>query len=121
MSGSTVTLDRSDHVHAFHSTTNPGNSAKYCPLKTVNMHSLSLSSWKQVEKRLGLYISSGKVNDYYEAVFSEMVRENTLSLKAVTFDPARWYEIDTLTDLDRAELLFPVGLKSSPAELHTFR
>ena len=117
MNGSTVTLDRNGRVNAFHSKVKPERSMGFPPLKTVNMYSLSLSSWKQVEKRLELYISSGRVHDYYEVVFSEMVREGALWFEAVTFDPRKWYEVDTLLDLDEAERRFPSSLGSISSQL----
>ncbi len=121
MNGSTVTLDPHGQVNAFHSSVNQECVTESCLLKTVNMYSLSLSSWKQVEKRLELYISSGRVHDYYEVVFSEMVREGALSFKVVTFDPGSWYEIDTLSDLDEAERLFPASFESHSSQLPAFR
>ena len=48
----------------------------------------------------------GRLREYYEVVFSEMVAERTLSFDAVFFDANRWYEIDTLADLREAEMLF---------------
>ncbi len=121
MNGTTVTLDYSGQVKAFHSSVDRGRETGSRPFKTVNMYSLSLSSWKQVEKRLELYISSGRVQDYYEAVFTEMVSEGALSFKAVTFDPRRWYEVDTLSDLGEAERLFPARFKSPSSQSPTFR
>ena len=52
------------------------------------------------------YISEGRLNEYYEVVFAEMVADGTLSFDAVFFDAGRWYEIDTLADLHEAEHLF---------------
>ena len=121
MNGSTVTLDHHGQVKAFYSSVNQGRVTGSRPFKTVNMYSLSLSSWKQVEKRLEQYISSGRVQDYYEAVFSEMVREGALSFKAVTFRPGSWYEVDTLSDLDEAERLFPANVESRSSQSPTFR
>lgn len=121
MNGTTVTLDQYGQVKAFHSSVDRGRETGSRPFKTVNMYSLSLSSWKLVEKRLELYISSGRVQDYYEAVFTEMVREGALSFNAVTFDPGRWYEVDTLSDLGEAERLFPKSFESPSSQLPTFR
>ena len=74
--------------------------------KTVNIYSFSLKSWEKIVKRLDQHILGGKVNDYYETVFADLVDEDNLSLKAVTFDQKQWYEIDTLGDLAEAEKLF---------------
>jgi NDP-sugar pyrophosphorylase family protein len=59
-----------------------------------------------MEKRLHRYILEGKLGEYYEVVFSEMVAERTLFFDAVVFDANRWYEIDTMADLREAENLF---------------
>jgi choline kinase len=74
--------------------------------KTVNIYSLSLPSWRLMEDRLERYISAGRVNEYYETVFAEMIAESNLSFKPVFFDAGRWYEIDTFKDLQESELIF---------------
>jgi len=74
--------------------------------KTVNLYSLSLNSWAKIEERLSRYVSEGRLGEYYEAVFAEMVADGTLSFDAVFFDADRWYEIDTRADLRAAEALF---------------
>jgi NDP-sugar pyrophosphorylase family protein len=51
-------------------------------------------------------ITAGKVYDYYEVVFAEMVAEKLLTLQSVHFEDGRWFEIDTLEDLRSAEELF---------------
>ncbi len=105
MIGSTVSLDPFQRITDFrvgHSEV-PDDS-RY---KTVNIYSLSLPSWRRIVKRLDRRISAGKVNDYYETVFAEMVADESLSFEPVFFDDGRWYEIDTLADLHEAERLFP--------------
>ena len=105
LNGSTVTINKSRLVDAFHSNTSGTPSrTKY---KTVNIYSFSLSSWYQVVDVLNEYIGAGRVNDYYEVIFREMVAQKSLSLKAISFDAKPWYEIDTLEDLATAERLFP--------------
>ncbi|SDU42917.1 phosphocholine cytidylyltransferase family protein [Desulfobacula phenolica] len=112
LNGSTVTLDQSNHVDAFHSSTvASSNKTKY---KTVNIYSLSLASWDRVVHMLNQYILAGRVNDYYEAVFEKMVAKNQLSLKAVFFDGKPWYEVDTIDDLTIAEQLFPSQVNQKP-------
>jgi NDP-sugar pyrophosphorylase family protein len=105
MIGSTVSLDPFQRITDFrvgHSEI-PDDSRH----KTVNIYSLSLPSWRRVVKRLDRRIAAGKVNDYYETVFAEMVADGSLSFEPVFFDDGRWYEIDTLADLHEAERLFP--------------
>jgi NDP-sugar pyrophosphorylase family protein len=104
MMGSTVSLDPFQRITDFrvgHSEV-PDDSR----FKTVNIYSLSLPSWRRVTKRLDRHVSAGKVNDYYEAVFAEMVADGSLSFEPVFFDDGRWYEVDTLADLQEAERLF---------------
>jgi choline kinase len=104
MNGSTVTVNRFQEVKAFWiGTAGPSDELMY---KTVNIYSLSLSSWHQIKERLDQHISAGRVNDYYETVFEEMVADGSLSLQTVSFDGKPWYEIDTIEDLAEAEEMF---------------
>jgi choline kinase len=104
MNGSTVTVNQFNQVDAFqNSAEGPADETRY---KTVNIYSLSLSSWHRIIERLDQYISAGRVDVYYEIVFAEMVTDSCLSLQAVYFDSKPWYEIDTITDLAEAEKLF---------------
>lgn len=101
MNGTTVSVDNSGQVTAFQI-----GSSRLRPdlsYKTVNMYSLSLQSWDRVIERLEQYVFHGKVKEYYETVFAEMIADNSLSFQASFFDPERWYEIDTLEDLQAAE------------------
>ena len=104
MNGTTVTLDDSQRVAAFQM----GGAATRDPLayKTVNIHSFSLSTWHGMRRRLDAYVSSGRVNDYYEAVLRDMTVDGAFNARAVSFDEGNWYEIDTLEDLRAAEKLF---------------
>jgi len=51
------------------------------------------------------------VNCYYETVFAEMIENKSLAFESVSFDHKPWYEIDTIKDLAKAEILFPKELK----------
>lgn len=105
MNGTTVTANASLGITAFHvGSEGEEYGARY---KTVNIYSLSLESWRRIGDRLDRYIRVGRVNEYYEAVFAEMVADGSLSFQCVMFDNARWYEIDKLEDLRAAERLFP--------------
>lgn len=105
MNGTTVNINADQKVLGFKNDTVPDNGGiKY---KTVNIYSFSLSSWRTISERLDLHIKAGKVNGYYETVFSELVDEGSLSLQAVSFDKKAWYEIDTIGDLSEAVKLFP--------------
>jgi NDP-sugar pyrophosphorylase family protein len=104
MNGSTVTVKSSRQVKRFQSgfAEDPAET-RY---KTVNIYSFSLTSWQGITARLDQHISAGRVNNYYETVFAEMVTAGSLPLHAVSFDGKPWYEIDTLGDLAKAKKLF---------------
>ena len=113
MNGTTVTVDADQNVVAFKKDTFPlSNETKY---KTVNIYSFSFETWKLIVERLSQHIENGQVQGYYETVFSELVDEGALDLKAVSFDKKAWYEIDTVGDLGEAVKLFP-GLTSIDLE-----
>jgi len=104
MHGTCVTINQSQQVKVFLA----GNADSFGEIKykTVNIYSISLTSWHCIVKKLGQHISDGKVNDYYETVFAEMIADGSLSFKIVSFDGKPWYEIDTIEDLAKAEELF---------------
>jgi choline kinase len=60
----------------------------------------------RIVKRLDKHISDGRVNEYYETVFAEMIDDGSLSFEIVTFDNRLWCEIDTIEYLAKAEDLF---------------
>lgn len=113
LNGSTVSITKSHKVKSFHSDT--VKASKEIRYKTVNIYSLSLNSWYRVVEKLDQYISEGKVNNYYETVFTQMVTEKSLSFQAVFFDSKPWYEIDTMADLRLAEKMFPVTHSQTPS------
>ena len=104
MDGTCVIINRSKQVKAFLA----GNADSFGEIKykTVNIYSISLNSWHCIVKRLNKHILDGKVNDYYEIVFAEMIADGSLSFKIVSFGGKPWYEIDTIEDLAEAEKLF---------------
>ena len=115
MMGSTVNLDPFQRITDFR--VGHGEVPDNSRYKTVNIYSLSLPSWRRVVKRLDRRISQGRVNDYYEAVFAEMMAEGSLSFEPVFFDEGRWCEVDTLADLQEAERLFSDDFSPPTARL----
>ncbi len=113
MTGSTVELDECRRVVSMH--VGAGGKRGNSSLKTVNIYSLSASTWRDVTERLDRHITAGNVGDYYEIVFSEMVAAGTISLRPVLFDHNRWYEIDTLADLEEAARIFLVPTHGLPS------
>jgi NDP-sugar pyrophosphorylase family protein len=104
MLGTTVSIDKRGHVKSFRIGADPCGSG--LAHKTVNLYSLSTATWREVVRRLDRRIAAGRVHDYYEVVFAEMLAEGSLTLQSVHFDEGRWCEIDTLEDLQAAEQLF---------------
>jgi choline kinase len=107
MNGTTITMDSSGHVASFHAAPTPRKvgavPSRDSAYKTVNICSLSRATWSRVLPRLERVIADGRVNEYYEVVFAEMVADGSLSLECVLFDSDQWYEVDTLEDLRGAE------------------
>jgi len=104
MDGACVTINHAHQVKAF--LAGDEDSFGEIKYKTVNIYSISGNSWHEIIKRLDKHISDGKVNDYYETVFAEMIADGSLSFENVSFDGKPWYEIDTVEDLEEAEKLF---------------
>lgn len=102
MNGTTVTVNEHMEIDAFHSATLSPDEEHF---KTVNIYSLSSATWRAVRQRLDQYISDNLVNDYYETIFADMIKDGCLSFTPVFFDTSSWYEIDTITDLRAAELI----------------
>ena len=117
MNGTVVELDSEKSVAAFHVSHDVNDERRY---KTVNIYSLSASSWQRVIKRLDQYVADKRVNEYYETVFADMVSDGTLEFDAVFFDENKWYEIDCVKDLHQAELMFPrIPQDIIPQPVHT--
>lgn len=107
MNGTTITMDSSGYVTSFQSGASAARGApvSHCDraYKTVNIYSLSRATWSRVLPRLERMIADGRVNEYYEVVFAEMVADGSLSFECVLFGPDQWYEVDNLEDLPGAE------------------
>lgn len=108
MNGTTVTVDTAQHVTAFQFAGPKANDE--IKHKTVNMYSFSRDTWRRFMQHLSSHVSAGRVNEYYETVLAEMLRDGSIAMDAVSFDKGRWYEIDTLEDLQEAELMFPIDV-----------
>ena len=110
MSGTTVTLDANGKVRAVYPPP-PGVYGQHCTdpdhFMTVNICSLARDTWGEVRKRLDRYVAAGRTGGFYDSVFEEMIAEGSMALEAVIFPTEQWYEVDTPTDRDAAELMFP--------------
>ncbi len=109
MTGTTVTINSRQEIKAFYCGAHKNDDTHY---KTVNIYSLSTTTWQLLRERLDQHISNNMVNGYYETVFADMVNEGCLSFKPVFFDINHWYEIDTIADLRAAEQV--LGLHHRP-------
>jgi choline kinase len=107
MNGTTITtdLDIPHNVTAFNLNSLSAKTHEMT-YKTVNIYSFSRQTWKRVAKRLDHFISAGRINDYYETVFAEMIADGSLNFQSVLFAKERWYEIDTVEDLHACERMF---------------
>ena len=103
MNGTTVTTDGHRVLAFFLGENSKAADEEY---KTVNICSLSASSWSAIVARLEEYVAAGRVTEYYEAVFRDLVSEGRLDFQCVLFDENRWYEIDTVDDLRGAHETF---------------
>jgi choline kinase len=103
MNGTTITMDSSGQVASFNDAPAVHRALRGSAYKTVNICSLSRATWSRVLPRLERFVADGRVNEYYEVVFAEMVADGSLSFECVLFDPDQWYEVDTLEDLQGAE------------------
>jgi len=109
LNGTTVSVNKANRVTKFQEgTTDSYSDIRY---KTVNIYSFSLLSWQGIIKKLNQHITEGDVNSYYETIFAEMTDNKSLAFESVSFDHEPWYEIDTIKDLAKAEILFPRELK----------
>jgi len=119
MNGTTVTINKSRQIEAFQKgDTFSSDDIRY---KTVNIYSFSQASWNGIKDRLDQRICAGKVHDYYETVFADMVADGSLGFDSVSFDGKPWYEIDTIEDLENAKKLFPTKQNVATESLHTRR
>ena len=76
-------------------------------LKTVNIYKLSQKVLQdQIVPELDSYIAKQRSDQYYEAVFAELISRDAMRLAVLDAAPNRWAEVDTLEDLEAAEKLF---------------
>ncbi len=112
MNGTTVTINNRRIIKAFQANAHEPDDNHY---KTVNIYSLSNTTWQLVRERLDHHIANNMVNGYYETIFADMVTEGCLSFTPVFFDAKHWYEIDTVADLQAAGHMY--GLHYRPSAI----
>ncbi|OZG72165.1 hypothetical protein BTA51_17595 [Hahella sp. CCB-MM4] len=100
MNGSHVEVGENEEVIQF---IQPPEEIPPNSYKTVNIYSFSQTSWKRALQGIQKMVKAGRLDAYYETAFAGLVAAGQLKMKAVKFDPDRWYEIDTLDDLQAAK------------------
>ena len=83
--------------------------------KTVNVTLLSARTVDDhIRPALSSWIEGGSVDEYYEAVFAELVASGDIELGAVDVGTETWVEIDDAQDLDRARFIYdPSGRRQT--------
>ena len=77
-------------------------------LKTINIYKLSGKDLShQIIPELTRYVIEGKTDQYYEAVFADLISRGVFELSILRTEDTKWAEIDTIEDLELAEKLFP--------------
>lgn len=106
MDGSTVDL-QGHYINAFYVGGQKKNIA-FGRFKTVNIYKFNRVFLDEfLVDRLQNHINNNDVNIYYEKVLSEIVCEqNTIQIYALKVSGLRWYEIDTIDDLNNARRIF---------------
>ena len=83
-------------------------------LKTVNIYKLSEETLAgSVIPEMDNYLTQNRTDQYYEAVFADLIGSGRLRLSLLPTGKNRWAEIDTLEDLSDAEKMFA----ANPAEV----
>ena len=119
MDGTVVELDADERITSFI----PG---KVFPFeraheyyKTVNAYKFSREfSQKHYVPFLDAYMTSRGRNEYYERALGMLTQFEDAGLYGRRLQGERWYEIDTLQDLDIAEVLFATDPLSAYEKLH---
>ena len=62
-----------------------------------------------VTPELSRYVEAGSTDQYYEAIFADLITQNRLRLSVLGADSLKWAEVDTQEDLSAAEELFGRG------------
>ena len=87
---------------------NQGDGFDYASaLKTVNIYKLSKEVLQdQIVPALDSYVAQQRNDQYYEAVFADLISRDAMHLAVLTAAPNRWAEVDTWEDLQAAQKLF---------------
>ena len=108
MSGTVARVDEQGRIEALVESRDQGADFEYSgTLKTVNVYRFGGDFLRKCFlPRLDSAIAAGNVNDYYEAVLSELCGQDGVDLSAVLCGDIKWIEIDNQDDLTAANYLF---------------
>lgn len=103
----TVILREGDFVSSMVLKSQQGRDFDYSnAFKTVNIYSFdSLTMRQHLVPALDTWIGQGFTNEFYEATIADLVAQNTIKLATQHVTKNRWIEIDTVDDLEKAELV----------------
>jgi len=104
----TVILAKNDIADAMVLKVDQGPGFNYpSALKTVNLYKLSRSDMRNfVIPELSRFVEAERTDQYYEAVFSDLIAQKRLQMSVLRADSLKWAEVDTHEDLSAAEALF---------------
>lgn len=108
MNGTVVALDAQQRVCQFYVSKEanyPSQPEDF--YKTINLYSFGYEAYTTyIGPALSRYIAQGNTQAYYESAIAYAVDQLGFALQAEVFGPEDWAEVDTLSDLVRAEELF---------------
>ena len=79
-------------------------------LKTVNIYRLCQETLVDaIVPKMAEFLEDDRTDQYYEAVFANLIDSGRMSLAVMNTDGMKWAEIDTVTDLLNAEGIFTTG------------
>ena len=79
--------------------------------KTASIYKLSREVLQdQIVPELDSYIARKRSDQYYEAVFADLISRDAMHLAVLYAAPNRWAEVDTWEDLQAAEKLFAMKI-----------
>ena len=107
MDGTVVTINNKDNtVKKFYGKKEFDDNNMDNYYKTINIYKLNKDFCSNLYiPCLASYIKKGKTNEFYEAGLKDLVNNNA-KMKAKKIETEKWYEIDTVQDLDIARCLF---------------
>lgn len=107
MDGTVVTINNKDNtIKKFYGKKEFDDNNLDNYYKTINIYKLNKDFCSNLYiPCLASYIKKGKTNEFYEAGLKDLVNNNA-KMKAKKIESEKWYEIDTVQDLDIARCLF---------------